>query len=159
MPSAPASNTSTQSFSFNISPVKISTRTPLYRLNILQQISTPIVVEPPKPRSSSTRSGSRASINGQNSASVMAVPITSALGISWRNISSVPFNSSFTSSTIITLNFLSSIRFVTYIVMTRYTYYYTALHLLLSSPGYGKVNSKPSPHSRLGIDTASTSSG
>lgn len=46
------------------------------------QISTPIVVEPPSPKSSNTKSGSCTSINGQNSLSVMAVPITSAFGIS-----------------------------------------------------------------------------
>ncbi len=72
-------------------------------------MSTPIVVEPPNPKSSRTRSGTPASINVQKSCSVIAVPITSALGISWRKISSVPFSSSLTSSTMITLNFLSSI--------------------------------------------------
>ena len=59
IPSAPASNTSTQSFSLSSSPVNISTFRLGYSSLVCLQISTPIVVEPPDPKSNNTKSGRR----------------------------------------------------------------------------------------------------
>src|SRR3712207_6335284 len=79
----------------------------------------------------------------------MAVPMTSAFGISWRKISSVPFNSSFTSSTMMTLNFFSSI----------FSYSNNFLCVFLLFAGNSKVNGKPALFGRLRIDAASSASG
>ena len=109
MPSAPASRASTHSFSFNISPVKISTFTSGCSTFTLRQISTPIVVEPPKPRSRRIRSGLPVRISWINCVSSLAVPITSASGTSLRSSPSVPLSSRGTSSTIMTLKFSISV--------------------------------------------------
>ena len=105
MPSQWACRASTHNCSLSISPVKMSTFTSLCSAFSFLQISTPMVVLPPSPRSSSTRSGLLEAKTSQNESSELAVAIISASGTSLCRRPSVPFSSSSTSSTIITLNF------------------------------------------------------
>ena len=104
MPSAPASRASTHNFSFNISPVNTNIFTFLYCAFVFLHNSTPIVVFPCSPKSNNTRSGCSLRNNLRYSPSFWALPITTASGTSVLKRPSVPFISSGTSSTIITLN-------------------------------------------------------
>ena len=73
----------------------------------LVHISTPTVVEPPRPKSSRSKSGTSDRSKSESSSSFAATPIISASGISVRKISSVPLSSRRASSTIITVNLFS----------------------------------------------------